>query len=71
MSESKTKKRTHKNLQGDVVQRLMEKYGFSRRYIQMSVRGYRHSEMSDVIKKDYNEMCDAIAKAINGKSKAE
>jgi antitoxin component HigA of HigAB toxin-antitoxin module len=68
MSETKTKKRTHQNLNGLVVVRLMEKYGFSRRYIQMSVRGERQSEASDILKKEYKLMCEEIDQLLKSKN---
>lgn len=39
-----------------VVDRLIEKYGVSRRYITMSINGDRTSETSTTIKRDYNKM---------------
>jgi len=67
MSETKTKKRTHQNLNGLVVVRLMEKYGFSRRYIQMSVRGERQAEASELLKKEYHQLCEEVDQFLKSK----
>ena len=45
-----------------VIDRLKEKYGVSRRFITMSVKGDRTSETSDTIKADYKVMLAEVKK---------
>lgn len=53
-----TKKRAIYN--ATVVNRLVEKYGVSKRYITMSLSGDRQSETSEAIAKDYKAMLREI-----------
>ncbi len=53
-----TKKRANYN--ATVVDRLIEKYGVSKRFITMSLSGDRESETSDSIKKDYKTMLKEV-----------
>lgn len=50
----------NKNLNREVVNRLIEKYGVSRRFITMSIRGDRTSETSDKITKEYKRLCKKV-----------
>lgn len=47
-----------------VVDRLREKYGVSKRFITMSLKGTRESEVSDSINIDYPVMDKAVTEAI-------
>lgn len=62
-----TKKRNILNK--DVVDKLIEDYGVSRRFITMSIRGDRTSTTSDKIVKDYkrleNQVKEAVKAAVN------
>ncbi|WP_410221896.1 hypothetical protein [Pedobacter sp.] len=51
-----------------VVDRLIKKYGVSRRFVTMSLKGDRVSETSESIKKDYKSLEESIDKLLNGKS---
>lgn len=62
MNES-TKKKNIYNI--NVVERLQQKYGVSKRYITMSISGDRTSETSDKIKRDYHEMLKEMNKVLN------
>lgn len=53
-----TKKRAIYN--ATVVNRLIEKYGVSKRFITMSLSGDRESETSEAIKKDYRTMLKEV-----------
>lgn len=53
-----TKKRAIYN--ATVVNRLIEKYGVSKRYITMSLSGDRKSETSDAIVRDYKAMLKEV-----------
>lgn len=53
-----TKKRAIYN--ATVVNRLIEKYGVSKRFITMSLSGDRESETSEAIKKDYKTMLKEV-----------
>lgn len=53
-----TKKRAIYNT--TVVNRLIEKYGVSKRFITMSLSGDRESETSEAIKKDYKTMLKEV-----------
>jgi hypothetical protein len=53
-----TKKKSNHNT--EILTRIQEKYGFSLRFIRMSLAGNRNSEMSDVVKKEYAKMYNAV-----------
>lgn len=57
-----TKKR--ENYNGEVVKRLKEKYGVSKRFVTMSLTGDRESETSETIKSDYYKMQKAISELL-------
>lgn len=56
-----TEKRKIYNKQ--VVERLMEMYGVSRRFVTMSLRGDRVSETSESIKKEYTKLAAEVNEA--------
>jgi hypothetical protein len=64
MSENRTKITNRKKYNVLVINRLKEKYGLSMRYIHMSLNGDRKSETSDLIIKDYKELCTEVDKAL-------
>lgn len=47
-----------------VIDRLVEKYGLSKRFIKMSIDGDRKSETSTTIKKDYHSLVKKFADAV-------
>ncbi|KVV14826.1 hypothetical protein [Flavobacterium sp. TAB 87] len=50
----------------DIVDRLKEKYGVSKRFITMSLNNDRTSETSEAIKGDYRKMTLAVDKTLKG-----
>lgn len=48
-----------------VVQRLIEKHGFSKYYIQQCLRGERTSASADTIRKDYDALCKEVEAVLN------
>lgn len=56
--DKETKKKNTYNK--EILNRIKEKYGISKRFITMSLSGDRSSEMTDKIKKDYKRMELAI-----------
>lgn len=56
--DKETKKKNTYNK--EILNRIKEKYGISKRFITMSLSGDRNSEMTDKIKKDYKKMEIAI-----------
>jgi hypothetical protein len=56
------KKKNNYNV--EILIRLTEKYGVSKRFVTMSLNGDRTSETSDTIKKDYKVMSSAIASTL-------
>ena len=48
----------------EVIERLVEKYGVSKRFVTMSLNGDRTSETSDSIKSDYKTMELEVAKTL-------
>lgn len=56
--DKETKKKNTYNK--EILNRIKEKYGISKRFITMSLSGDRSSEMTDKIKKDYKKMEMAI-----------
>jgi hypothetical protein len=57
-----TKKKNNYN--AEILIRLTEKYGVSKRFVTMSLNGDRTSETSETIKKDYKVMSSAIASTL-------
>lgn len=45
----------------EILNRIKEKYGLSKRFITMSLSGDRKSEMTDIVRKDYKKMETAVA----------
>ena len=56
--DKETKKKNNYNK--EIVNRIKEKYGISKRFITMSLVGDRKSEMTETIRKDYKTMENAI-----------
>lgn len=56
--DKRTKKKSDYN--AEILNRLVEKYGVSKRYITMSLSGDRTSETSDTIISDYKKMSSAV-----------
>lgn len=56
--DKETKKKNIYNT--EILNRIKEKYGLSKRFITMSLSGDRRSEMTDTVKKDYKKMEIAI-----------
>lgn len=67
MHESTPKKPTVQKQQYNklVVNRLIEKHGFSKMYIHQSLREERNSESSEKIRKDYAAMCKEVEEVLN------
>lgn len=61
MSETTKNKKIYNT---EILTRLTEKYGLSKRYLTMSLSGERVSETSDKIKSDYKKANDAIIKIL-------
>ncbi|MCD0469775.1 hypothetical protein [Flavobacterium sp. JAS] len=57
--DKETKKKNTYNK--EILNRIKEKYGLSKRFITMSLSGDRKSEMTETIRKDYKKMENAIA----------
>ncbi|MEZ0130529.1 hypothetical protein AB9T88_12520 [Flavobacterium sp. LBUM151] len=57
MDKETKKKHTYNK---EILNRIKEKYGISKRFITMSLTGDRKSEMTDNIRKDYKKMEIAI-----------
>jgi len=47
-----------------VIARLVEKHGFTKKYIQQCLRGDRKCVTADTIIKDYKELDKAVAQAL-------
>jgi acetate kinase len=60
--DKRTKKKNNYN--AEILIRLIEKYGVSKRFITMSLNGDRNSETSDTIKSDYKEMVKQVAETL-------
>ncbi|MEO7977736.1 hypothetical protein [Flavobacterium sp.] len=52
--DKETKKKNNYN--AEILNRIKEKYGLSKRFITMSLSGDRTSEMTDTVKADYKKM---------------
>jgi hypothetical protein len=52
----------------EVLEELIAKYGFSRRYIRMAITGDRVGKLPEEIKKDFNAMSKAASDAIHGRN---
>ncbi len=48
----------------EILNRLKDKYGVSKRFITMSLKGDRESETSESIKKDYRTMEKEVSKLL-------
>ncbi|MCX8483462.1 MAG: hypothetical protein ORN50_07760 [Crocinitomicaceae bacterium] len=48
-----------------VVDRLNIKYGLTKHYIRMCLRGDRNNETADLIRKDYAAMCKEVEAVLN------
>ncbi|MBW4362692.1 hypothetical protein [Flavobacterium taihuense] len=57
-----TKKKNNYN--AEILIRLTEKYGVSKRFITMSLNGDRTSETSETIISDYKEMVKQVAETL-------
>lgn len=57
-----TKKKNNYN--AEILNRLTEKYGVSKRFVTMSLNGDRTSETSDTIKSDYKLMETEVSKTL-------
>lgn len=57
--DKETKKKNIYNT--EILNRIKEKYGLSKRFITMSLSGDRKSEMTETVRKDYKKMETAIA----------
>jgi len=60
--DKETKKKNTYNK--EILNRIKEKYGISKRFITMSLSGDRKSEITDKIKKDYKKMEIAITELL-------
>jgi hypothetical protein len=56
--DKETKKKNIYNT--EILNRIKEKYGLSKRFITMSLSGDRRSEMTDKVKSDYRKMEEAV-----------
>lgn len=56
--DKETKKKNTYNT--EILNRIKEKYGLTKRFVTMSLSGDRKSEISESIKKDYKTMQDAV-----------
>lgn len=56
--DKETKKKNTYNT--EILNRIKEKYGLSKRFITMSLSGDRRSEMTDIVRKDYKKMEIAV-----------
>ncbi|TPG37527.1 hypothetical protein [Flavobacterium pectinovorum] len=56
--DKETKKKNTYNT--EILNRIKEKYGLSKRFITMSLSGDRRSEMTDIVRKDYKIMEVAV-----------
>ncbi len=52
--------KTKPEYNGQIVERLISKYGVTKRFISMSLSGDRKSETSDTIASDYKKMEKAV-----------
>lgn len=57
-----TKKRNIYN--HDIINVLIERYGFKKNYIEKSIRGDRTGEIPEQIKKEYQVLLNEVKKAI-------
>lgn len=60
--DKETKKKNNYNT--EILTRIKEKYGLSLRFMRMSLSGDRNSEMSDVVRKDYERMHKAVTELL-------
>ncbi|WP_316632642.1 hypothetical protein [uncultured Flavobacterium sp.] len=57
--DKETKKKNTYNT--EILNRIKEKYGLSKRFITMSLSGDRKSEMTETVRKDYKRMENAVS----------
>ncbi len=62
MSKNTEKRQSYNKV---VVNKLSEKYGFTKHYIRQCLRGDRNSLTSDTIRKEYNGLVKKVEKALN------
>lgn len=60
--DKETKKKNTYNK--EILNRIKEKYGISKRFITMSLSGDRKSEITDAIRKDYKKMENAVTELL-------
>lgn len=60
--DKETKKKNNYNT--EILNRIKEKYGLSKRFITMSLSGDRISEMAETVRSDYKKMHDAVSKLL-------
>ncbi|MDB0603150.1 hypothetical protein PL373_18865 [Tenacibaculum maritimum] len=60
-------KRTNKNQKFNsvVINRLIEKYGFTGYYIRQCLKDQRNNETADTIRKDYKRLVKQVENALN------
>lgn len=63
MDKTKEKKRSYNHYDRDVIETLIEAYGFSNNYIVKAIRGDRTGYFPDKIKKEYHQMVNAAKQA--------
>ena len=70
MRENTSKKPTSQKRKYNqlVVERLREKFGFTKYYIHQCLRDERVNETADVIKKEYKRLCLEVDQALKSNS---
>jgi hypothetical protein len=63
--------KTKNTYNAEILKKLKIKYGVSKRFITMSLKGDRVSETSEAIVKDYAVIQKAMTEAINSASKIQ
>lgn len=63
--------KTKNTYNAEILKKLKSKYGVSKRFITMSLKGDRVSETSEAIVKDYAVIEKAMTEAINSASKIQ
>ncbi|MBD1420805.1 hypothetical protein [Sphingobacterium chuzhouense] len=62
--DKNTKKRASYNTL--VIERLHEKYGYSKNYIRECINGTRKAEVADILKREYTELEERVKIALGG-----
>lgn len=62
--DKNTKKRTSYNTL--VIERLHEKYGYSKNYIRECINGTRKAEVAEILKREYTELEKKVRVALGG-----